>query len=284
MSQAAAVARADIALARAEAAAARRRLVDVLEERLGLDPDAYAKALATTFKLIHLGIGELRRAAPAFELLTFTECSQRGCAPLRADDHGLLLATDDPFSVDLQAWAEERVAEPFAWCLVHRGDLAAFLAAQEPTLRALDTVRANATGEDRSERVEHLSLKAIGDESSEVVRLVRSTLRDALMLGASDVHLETAPTGLVIKFRIDGLLSQVKAVNDPEQAEQAISRIKVLSELDITERRVPQDGRFRARDHGREVDFRVSIMPSIHGEDAVLRVLEVGGQAVLGRQ
>ncbi|HET7199409.1 MAG TPA: GspE/PulE family protein, partial [Burkholderiales bacterium] len=122
--------------------------------------------------------------------------------------------------------------------------------------------------------IEDLSLRAISDESSEVVRLVRSTLRDALMIGASDIHMETVAAGLVIKFRIDGILSQIKFIQDAKQAEQAISRVKVLAELDITERRVPQDGRFKALDRGRAVDFRVSIMPNIYGEDAVLRVLD----------
>jgi general secretion pathway protein E len=151
----------------------------------------------------------------------------------------------------------------------------AFLAAHDESLRALDAVHgASSGGLADSGRVEDLSLQAIGDESSEVVRLVRSTLRDALMLGASDVHLETLPSGLAIKFRIDGILSQVKALQDAAQAEQAIARVKVLAELDITERRVPQDGRFKALERGRTVDFRVSIMPSIHGEDAVLRVLD----------
>src|SRR5205823_12207702 len=96
-----------------------------------------------------------------------------------------------------------------------------------------------------SGRVEDLSLKAIGDESSEVVRLVRSTLRDALMNGASDIHLETLPAGLAIKFRIDGILSQVKLLQDARQAEQAIARVKVLAELDITERPAPQDARLQ---------------------------------------
>src|SRR5256885_15961624 len=86
--------------------------------------------------------------------------------------------------------------------------------------------------------------------------------------------METIAAGLVNKFRIDSILSQIKFIQDTKQAEQAISRVKVLAELDITERRVPQDGRFKALEHGRAVDFRVSIMPSIHGEDAVLRVLD----------
>jgi len=266
---------AEIAEARAAAAALRRRMVDVLEERLGEDPDAFTARLAATLRIECLAMEALRRAAPAFDLLPFGECSQRGCALLRGEDGRLRLATDDPFSAEQQAWAEERVGAPFSWCLVHRGDLVAFLAGHEETLRALDAVQAGgAAGSGERERVEDLSLKAIGAETSEVVRLVRSTLRDALKIGASDVHLETVPAGLVIKFRIDGILAQVKQIQDVQQAEQAIARVKVLAELDITERRIPQDGRFKALDRGRAVDFRVSIMPSIHGEDAVLRVLD----------
>jgi len=263
-----------IAQARAGAAAARRRLVEVLEETVAADPDRFTAELARTLRLEHMTMAELREATPAFDLLSFAECAQRGCVLVRRRE-GLCLAFDDPFSAELQAWAEERIAQPFLWCLVHRGDLVAYLAAHEESLRALDEVRASlpASADERG-RVEDLSLKAIGDETSEVVRLVRSTLRDALLIGASDIHLETLPTGLAIKFRIDGLLSQVKLIPDPAQAEQAIARIKVLAELDITERRVPQDGRFKALERGRAVDFRVSIMPSIHGEDAVVRVLD----------
>jgi general secretion pathway protein E len=194
---------------------------------------------------------------------------------VRSDAGALWLVTDDPFSGEQQAWAEERIPQEFSWRLVHRGDLVAFLASHEETLRALDTVRAGViVVSDETRGVEDLSLKAISEESSEVVRLVRSTLRDALMIGASDIHMETVAAGLVIKFRIDGILSQIKFIQDTKQAEQAISRVKVLSELDITERRVPQDGRFKALDRGRAVDFRVSIMPNIYGEDAVLRVLD----------
>jgi len=266
---------AEIAEARAAAAAVHRRLVDVLEERLGVDPDAFTARLAATLRIECLAMEALRRAAPAFDLLPFNECSQRACALLKSEDGRLRLATDDPFAAEQQAWAEERIGAPFSWCLVHRGDLVAFLAGHEETLRALDAVQAGAAAgiEDR-ERVEDLSLKAIGAETSEVVRLVRSTLRDALKIGASDVHLETVPSGLIVKFRIDGILSQMKQIQDLQQAEQAIARVKVLAELDITERRIPQDGRFKALDRGRAVDFRVSIMPSIHGEDAVLRILD----------
>ncbi len=261
--------------ARETATASRRRIVDVLEEAIKEDADAFTARLAATLHLDYLSMAGLRLSTPAFDLLPFNECSQRGCALLRAPDGRLVLAFDDPFSGELHAWADERIAEPFTWCLVHRGDLVAFLAAHEESLRALDELGGDiAAGPADAGRVEDLSLKAIGDESSDVVRLVRSTLRDALLLGASDIHLETLPAGLAIKFRIDGILSQVKLVQDAAHAEQAIARVKVLAELDITERRVPQDGRFKALEHGRAVDFRVSVMPSIHGEDAVLRVLD----------
>jgi general secretion pathway protein E len=261
--------------ARSAAAPARRRLVEVLEARLGLDPDTFVSRLGATLKVSVMRMDELRGAETAFDVLPFSESSQRGCALLRGTDGALLLVTDDPFSPELQAWAEERIRQAFSLRLVHRGDLVAFLASHEETLRALDAVRADVadTGEE-TRGIEDLSLRAISDESSEVVRLVRSTLRDALMIGASDIHMETIAAGLVIKFRIDGILSQIKFIQDTKQAEQAISRVKVLAELDITERRVPQDGRFKALDRGRAVDFRVSIMPNIYGEDAVLRVLD----------
>ena len=261
--------------ARAAAQSARRRLVEVLESQLGLDPDAFVARLGATLRLEVLRMKDLRNAEPAFDVLPFSEGAQHGCALLRGPGGALLLVTDDPFSAEQQAWAEERIRAQFALHLAHRGDLVAFLASHEETMRALDAVRAEvADAGDDTRGIEDLSLRAISDESSEVVRLVRSTLRDALKIGASDIHMETIAAGLVIKFRIDGILSQIKIIQDSKQAEQAISRVKVLAELDITERRVPQDGRFKALDRGRAVDFRVSIMPSIYGEDAVLRILD----------
>jgi general secretion pathway protein E len=122
--------------------------------------------------------------------------------------------------------------------------------------------------------LESLSLDSISKDSSPVVRLVHSTLYDALRAGASDIHLEAGSGSLMIRYRIDGVLVHVATVTGVEIAEQAISRIKVMSELDIAERRIPQDGRFKTAYDGRPIDFRVSIMPSSLGEDAVLRVLD----------
>ncbi|WP_374581714.1 GspE/PulE family protein [Pseudoduganella sp.] len=144
---------------------------------------------------------------------------------------------------------------------------------------AMFSAVAEAVGDDDIIEIERdasadLTLTSIQGESSPAVRLIDSTVFDALRLEASDIHLESLPQGLVIKFRIDGVLNQIAAVNNVTLAEQAIARIKVLAELDIAEKRIPQDGRFRVASRGRDIDIRVSIMPSIHGEDAVLRVLD----------
>ena len=107
----------------------------------------------------------------------------------------------------------------------------------------------HAADDTRHAGIEDLSLKTISEDSSPVVKLVRSTLYDALKAGA-DIHIETDARGLTIKYRIDGVLSAVGSLAGQEQAEQVISRIKVMSELDIAERRVPQDGRFKVRCRG----------------------------------
>src|ERR1700756_2162839 len=116
-------------------------------------------------------------------------------------------------------------------------------------------------------------LTAQGDISP-IIRLVDTTIFTALQRRASDIHIKTRDDSVAIKFRIDGVLSQAMPPIGKEHHSTIISRIKVMSELDISERRVPQDGRFRVKYNGRAIDFRVSIMPSIHGEDAVLRVLD----------
>jgi type IV pilus assembly protein PilB len=135
---------------------------------------------------------------------------------------------------------------------------------------ALDVIRESENGD------ETISIERItaGEDMSPIIRLVDTTIFTALQRRASDIHIETRDDSVVIKYRIDGVLQQAMQPIAKEHHSTIISRIKVMSELDIAERRVPQDGRFRVRYSGRPIDFRVSIMPSIHGEDAVLRVLD----------
>ena len=135
---------------------------------------------------------------------------------------------------------------------------------------ALDVIREDENAD------ETISIEKLTAESdiSPIIRLVDTMIFTALQRRASDIHIETRDDSVVIKYRIDGVLQQAMPPIAKEHHSTIISRIKVMSELDISERRVPQDGRFRVRYNGRSIDFRVSIMPSIHGEDAVLRVLD----------
>jgi len=137
----------------------------------------------------------------------------------------------------------------------------------------LDVIREDEGAADESISIDRLTAK---DDMSPIIRLVDTTIFTALQRRASDIHIETQDDAVCIKFRIDGVLTQAMPPIAKEHHSTIISRIKVMSELDISERRVPQDGRFRVK-YGqpeRPIDFRVSIMPSIHGEDAVLRVLD----------
>ena len=266
---------AQISTARKTAAETRRPMLEVLEEHTGLAPDQFVAALAHSLRYATLGMSELDRLTPAFDVLSYKDAFQRKCLAFRDSAGRLMLVFGDPFNEGLPAWVDETIGMPYSWHLVHRTDVDAYLTRHEETLHAMDSAlpSGHAISASHSE-IEDLSLKTISENTSPVVKLVHSTLYDALKTEASDIHLETGPGGLVIKYRIDGVLSLVGSVQGLELAEQVISRIKVMSELDIAERRIPQDGRFKISTRGREIDFRVSIMPSIFGEDAVLRILD----------
>ena len=264
-----------ISAARKTAAEMRRPTIEVLEQQLGLPTKEFVTALAQLLHYTPLSMSELNAMTPAFDVVPFKEALRHKCLALRNNSGGLILVFSDPFDDGAQAWVQEGLAAPFSWHLAHRKDMDAYLARYEETLHAMDSVLPTGDGVAvNNADVEDLSILAISESTSPVVRLVHSILYDALKVEASDIHLETGPAGLVIKYRIDGVLSLVGSMQGLEMAEQVISRIKVTSELDIAERRIPQDGRFKISIHGREIDIRVSIMPSIFGEDAVLRILD----------
>jgi type II secretory ATPase GspE/PulE/Tfp pilus assembly ATPase PilB-like protein len=156
------------------------------------------------------------------------------------------------------------------------GDL---LKRMEQSQRVLDQATEGFTLQvvsDEEDSEENISMEKLTRESgvAPVIKLVDTTIFNALERRASDIHIESRDQEVVIKYRIDGVLHYAMPPIAKDWHTTIISRIKVMSELDIAERRIPQDGRFRVRYKGRFVDFRVSIMPSVHGEDAVLRVLD----------
>lgn len=249
-------------------------LIEVLQELSGLADTEFVDQLAERFHCPALDMTQLHMLQPAFDVVSYHDALKRGCIAVRDDIGTTLFLFSDPFDPGLRAWAQGAVTQLAAWRLVHHTDLQAFLAKQEHHIRAVDDALLNADVVDGSTEQTDISLRSIGEDASPVVKLVNSALYDALKAGASDIHLECTAQGLVIKNRIDGVLNRIGEVRGRETAEQAVSRIKVMAELDIAERRIPQDGRFKAVLDGREVDFRVSVMPSIFGEDAVLRILD----------
>ena len=204
------------------------------------------------------------------------------------DGRGLWTAwTSAPSDDVLREVVARRVPHPLAWQTLSDEALDTLLAQGEAGYEARDALVDHAIGGDTQDAVtvHELSVDAINRQTSPVVRLLDATLFDALKAQASDLHLESTATGMTIRHRLDGVMVEVGEVGSREVAEQLVSRLKVMAELDIGERRLPQDGRFKLRarlgqgSHGdgsasRDVDFRVSIMPSSFGEDAVLRILD----------
>src|SRR5262247_1098148 len=198
--------------------------------------------------------------------------------PVRRENGHLVIAMADPSDLMLldELKAQLRVSlkvEVATWSAIEsvlrKGD-----ASQRVLQEATEGFRAALVKEtDQGEEVLDLD-RLSGDEMSPIIKLVDTIVFTALEKRASDIHLETRDSDMVVRYRIDGALYETGDAIALQHHQTIISRIKVMSELDIAERRVPQDGRFRMRIKGRKVDFRVSIMPSVHGEDAVIRILD----------
>ncbi len=199
--------------------------------------------------------------------------------PLKKDARGLHLAMADPTDLErldeLSGALHSRVVPHVATAgaievILRRGDATQRVLQEAASGFRISLVRETETGEE----VLDLDRLATDSEMSPIIKLVDTIIYNAMESRASDIHIETRDTEVQVKYRIDGALYAKVDPIDLAYHQTLISRIKVMSELDIAERRVPQDGRFRVRYKGRNVDFRVSIMPTIHGEDAVIRILD----------
>src|SRR2546426_1822899 len=198
--------------------------------------------------------------------------------PLRIEGNALVVAMADPSDLVVIDEVSALLGRPLVIKVAPLSEIQDLLKKSESSQRMLeeategfklDLIREDESGE------ETITIEKITqEESSPIIRLVDTIIFTALERRASDIHIETRDTEVGVKYRIDGSLNEAMAPIAKEHHSTIISRIKVMSELDISERRVPQDGRFKTRYKGRSIDFRVSIMPSIHGEDAVVRILD----------
>ncbi|HKO97944.1 MAG TPA: GspE/PulE family protein [Pyrinomonadaceae bacterium] len=199
--------------------------------------------------------------------------------PLKRDAKGMHLAMADPSDLErldeLSSALKSRIVPYVATAgaievILRRGDATQRVLQEAASGFRISLVRETEQGEE----VLDLDRLATDSEMSPIIKLVDTIIYNAMESRASDIHIETRDTEVQVKYRIDGALYAKVDPIDLAYHQTLISRIKVMSELDIAERRVPQDGRFRVRYKGRNVDFRVSIMPTIHGEDAVIRILD----------
>ncbi|MHB8525739.1 MAG: GspE/PulE family protein [Candidatus Acidiferrales bacterium] len=198
--------------------------------------------------------------------------------PLEAHNNSLVVVVSDPSQLLVNDELSGLLGKKLIIRVATATQIGDLLKRTEQSQRVLDqategfTLQVVSDDEDN----ENISMEKLTSDTgvSPVVRLVDTVIFTALERRASDIHIETRNTEVAVKYRIDGVLQYAMQPLAKEWHSTILSRIKVMSELDIAERRVPQDGRFRVRYKGRFIDFRVSIMPSIHGEDAVLRVLD----------
>jgi type IV pilus assembly protein PilB len=217
---------------------------------------------------------ELFRSIPAELMFRFN------FVPMEAQGGALVIAVADPSQVLLSDELPLLLGKKLILKVATPTQISDLLKRTEQSQRVLDqateafTLTVVEEDEDSDSNISADSLSQQDSAVSPVVRLVDTVIFTALERRASDIHIEARDIEVAVKYRIDGVLVHAMTPISKDWLSTIISRIKVMSELDIAERRVPQDGRFRVRYKGRFVDFRVSIMPSIHGEDAVLRVLD----------
>src|ERR1035437_4673221 len=236
-----------------------------------------ARQLAERLDLPYVDLWTFRIDAEVFRSIPLEWMLRFEFVPEKAENGSLAVIMADPADVvkrdELEGLLKKRL-------LVKVGSWAAMqdiLQKSESTQRVLEEAteefRMQVVRED-DEGQEVLSIDRITADASPIIKLVDSVLFNAIQRRASDIHIETQEHVVVIKYRIDGVLYPAMEPIDKKHHQTIISRIKVMSELDIAEKRVPQDGRFKVRVKGRTIDFRVSIMPTVHGEDAVIRILD----------
>ncbi len=254
------------------------RLGERLVQDRVITPEQLAEALAEQFNLPYVELNGYTIPPELFELIPAAQAYQLNAIPYRRDGDVVEVAISDPFDFTLYDRLERISRRRVRLLLGSKPAIAAVLKRSQGTSEVLkdlsEDFRLTIVKETDEGKEETVALEKFGDASSPVVKLIDTLLLAALQKRASDVHIETYEQGIVAKYRIDGVLYPATEMLDRRHHGALISRLKVMAELDIAEKRVPQDGRFKLRFGGRDIDFRLSIMPSVHGEDVVIRILD----------
>ena len=242
-----------------------------------INEDELAHALAEQFNLEYIDLASFKLDEELLNSLPPDALYRFHFAPLELTESSMIVAVADPTDVVKLDELELLFDRPLQIRIASESAITALVKAGEGARRVLREVSEDfmlqlVKETERGEEV--LSVESVSEDTSPIIKLVNSTILDALHRRASDIHIETGHDGVEIKFRIDGVLYRANEPIDLHFQGPIISRLKVMSELDIAERRIPQDGRFKIRFSDKSIDFRVSIMPSALGEDAVIRILD----------
>jgi type IV pilus assembly protein PilB len=239
--------------------------------------ESHARRLAERYRLEFVDMdqfhidNDLFRSIPADLMLRY------GFVPHRREGQSLVVVVSDPTDLPMIDELSQLLGRPVKVTVGAPSAIQAILKKSESSQRVLEeateSFQLQLLREDE-EGEESLTVDRLTKDVSPVIRLVDSTIFTAIQRRASDIHIETQDDAVYVKYRVDGVLQSAMRPIDRRFHSSILSRIKVMAELDIAEKRVPQDGRFKLRLPGKTIDFRVSIMPSVHGEDAVIRILD----------
>ena len=237
---------------------------------------ARAQKLAERYRLEFVEMDEFRIDQDLFRSIPADLMLRYGFVPYRREGKSLVLVVSDPTDIPMIDELAVILATPIKVTVGAPSAIQSILKKSESSQRVLEDATEGfqlqvLKDEDGDES---LTVERLTSDISQVIRLVDSTIYTAIQRRASDIHIETGDDAVHVKYRIDGVLQPAMRPIAKQFHSPIISRIKVMAELDIAEKRVPQDGRFKVRMPGKTIDFRVSIMPSVHGEDAVIRVLD----------
>jgi type IV pilus assembly protein PilB len=241
------------------------------------EEEAAARRLAERYRLEFLDMHEFRIDQELFRSIPADLMLRYGFVPYRRDGRSIVIVVSDPTDLPMIDELSVILGTPVRVMVGARSAIEGMLKKSESSQRVLDeateefqiqVLKDDELGED------NLTVERLTSDSSPIIRLVDSTIFTAIQRRASDIHIETQDDAVNVKYRIDGVLQPAMRPIAKRFHSSILSRIKVMAELDIAEKRVPQDGRFRLRVPGKTIDFRVSVMPSVHGEDAVIRILD----------
>jgi type IV pilus assembly protein PilB len=236
-----------------------------------------ARRLAERYRLAFVDMNTFRIDQELFRSIPADLMLRYGFVPHKRDGRTLEIVVSDPSDLPMIDEIGVVLATPIRVTVGARSAIEAILKKSESSQRVLEEATESfhlqlLKEEDNGD--ESLTVEKLTSDISPVIRLVDSTIYTALQRRASDIHIETQDDAVYVKYRIDGVLQPAMRPIAKQFHSSILSRIKVMAELDIAEKRVPQDGRFKLRTPGKTIDFRVSIMPSVHGEDAVIRILD----------